>query len=118
MIEPEVAFADLHDNMDLAEDLVKYLVNHVMTECASDLELFARFVDKDLMANLDVIAGQSYSRLPYTEAVELLQNSGKAFEFPVEYGVDLQTEHERYLTEEHCKKPVIVYNYPREIKPF
>ena len=104
--------------MDLAEDLVKYLVNHVITQCATDLELFARFVDKDLMANLETIAGQPYVRLPYTEAVELLQGSGQSFEFPVSYGVDLQTEHERYLTETHFKKPVIVYNYPREIKPF
>ena len=118
MIEPEMAFADLDDDMDLAEDLVKYLVNHVITQCAADLELFARFVDKDLMANLEVIAGQPYVRLPYTEAIEILQNSGQSFEFPVCYGVDLQTEHERYLTETHFKKPVIVYNYPREIKPF
>jgi asparaginyl-tRNA synthetase len=118
MIEPEMAFADLDDDMDLAEDLVKYLVNHVITQCAADLELFARFVDKDLMANLEVIAGQPYVRLPYTEAIEILQNSGQSFEFPVSYGVDLQTEHERYLTEMHFKKPVMVYNYPREIKPF
>ncbi|HEY7710134.1 MAG TPA: asparagine--tRNA ligase [Candidatus Entotheonella sp.] len=118
MIEPEMAFADLNDDMDLAEDLVKYLVNHVITQCAADLELFARFVDKDLMANLEVIAGQPYVRLPYTEALGILQNSGQSFEFPVSYGVDLQTEHERYLTETHFKKPVIVYNYPREIKPF
>jgi asparaginyl-tRNA synthetase len=118
MIEPEMAFADLNDDMDLAEDLVKYLVNHVISQCAADLELFARFVDKDLMANLEVIAGQPYVRLPYTEALGILQNSGQSFEFPVSYGVDLQTEHERYLTETHFKKPVIVYNYPREIKPF
>jgi asparaginyl-tRNA synthetase len=118
MIEPEMAFADLDDDMDLAEDLVKYLVNHVITQCAADLELFARFVDKDLMANLEVIAGQPYVRLPYTEAIEILQNAGQSFEFPVSYGVDLQTEHERYLTETHFKKPVIVYHYPREIKPF
>ena len=118
MIEPEMAFADLDDNMDLAEDLVKYLVNYVIDQCASDLELFARFVDKELMANLDTIANQSYMRLPYTEAIDILQKSGQSFEFPVEYGVDLQTEHERYLTETQFKKPVIVYNYPREIKPF
>lgn len=118
MIEPEVAFADLDDNMDLAEDLVKYLVQHVIDKCSADLGLFARFVDKELMANLEIIAGQSYMRLPYTEAIKLLQASGKTFEFAVEYGIDLQTEHERYLTEEHFKKPVIVYNYPREIKPF
>ena len=118
MIEPEVAFADLDDNMDLAEDFVKYLVNHVREHCAADLDLFGRFVDKNLMANLDVIAGKPYMRLPYTEAVEILQQSKKEFEFPVAYGVDLQTEHERFLTEEHFQCPVIVYNYPKEIKPF
>ena len=118
MIEPEMAFADLDDNMDLAEDFVKHLVNHVREHCAADLDLFGRFVDKNLMANLEVIAGKPYVRLPYTEAVEILQQSKKDFEFPVAYGTDLQTEHERFLTEEHVKGPVIVYNYPKEIKPF
>jgi asparaginyl-tRNA synthetase len=118
MIEPEMAFADLEDDMDLGEALVKRLVTHVMEHCATDLELFARFVDKDLMTNLEVIARESYARLPYTEAVEILQRSGKAFEFPVHFGADLQTEHERYLTEEHFHRPVIVYNYPKEIKAF
>jgi asparaginyl-tRNA synthetase len=118
MIEPEMAFADLDDNMDLAEALVKSLVAHVMEYCAGDLELFARFIDQDLMRNLEVIAKAAYVRLPYTEAIEILQRSGKKFEFPITYGADLQTEHERYLTEEHIKKPVIVYNYPKEIKPF
>lgn len=118
MIEPEMAFADLHDDMDLGEALVKHLVAHVMDHCAADLDLFARFVDKDLMTHLQGIAKESYARLPYTEAVEILQRSGKTFEFPVAYGTDLQTEHERYLTEEHFRKPVIVYNYPKEIKAF
>jgi asparaginyl-tRNA synthetase len=118
MIEPEMAFADLDDNMDLAEALIKSLVSHVMEHCAEDLELFARFIDQDLMRNLEVIANASYVRLPYTDAIELLQRSGQAFEFPVAYGSDLQTEHERHLTEEHFKKPVIVYNYPKEIKSF
>jgi asparaginyl-tRNA synthetase len=118
MIEPEMAFADLEDNMDLAEALVKSLVVHVMEHCAGDLELFGRFIDQDLMRNLEVIAKAAYVRLPYTEAIEILQRSGKAFEFPITYGADLQTEHERYLTEESFKKPVIVYNYPKEIKPF
>jgi asparaginyl-tRNA synthetase len=118
MIEPEMAFADLQDNMDLAEALVKSLVAHVMEHCAADLDLFARFVDPDLMRNLEGIAKTTYVRLPYTEAIDLLQRSGKSFEFPIHYGADLQTEHERYLTEEHFKKPVIVFNYPKEIKPF
>jgi asparaginyl-tRNA synthetase len=98
--------------------LVKSFVGHVLEHCAGDLALFARFVDPDLMRNLEVIAHAAYERLPYTEAIEILQRSGKAFEFPIAYGADLQTEHERYLTEEHFKKPVIVYNYPKDIKPF
>jgi asparaginyl-tRNA synthetase len=118
MIEPEMAFADLDDDMDLGEALVKHLVAHVMEHCAADLELFARFVDPNLMAHLEVIARASYVRMPYSEAIEILQRSGKAFEFPVAFGTDLQTEHERYLTEECCQKPVIVYNYPQEIKSF
>ena len=118
MIEPEMAFADLDDDMDLGEAFVKHLVTHVMEYCTADLELFARFVDKDLLQSLNVIAREAYIRLPYTEAIKVLQASGKAFEFPVEYGADLQTEHERYLTEDYCKKPVIVYNYPKEIKAF
>jgi asparaginyl-tRNA synthetase len=118
MIEPEVAFADLEDNMDLAEAFVKSLVTHVIEHCPADLELFARFVDKDLMPRLEVIANETYVRLSYAEAVELLQKSGQAFEFPVAYGTDLQTEHERYLTEKYFTKPVIVYNYPKDIKAF
>ena len=118
MIEPEMAFADLDDDMDLAEALVKSLVVHVMEHCAGDLELFARFIDQDLMRNLEVIANAAYVRLSYTEAIEILQRSGKTFEFPITYGADLQTEHERHLTEESFKKPVIVYDYPKEIKPF
>jgi asparaginyl-tRNA synthetase len=118
MIEPEMAFADLSDNMDLAEDLVKALTAHVLENCREDLDLFAKFVDKQLMANLETIAAQSYERLPYADAVDILKTSGRTFEFPVDFGVDLQTEHERFLCEEHFKKPVIVYNYPREIKAF
>jgi asparaginyl-tRNA synthetase len=118
MIEPEMAFADLGDDMDLAEDLVKALTAQVMDNCRDDLELFAKFVDKQLMANLEVIAGQPYERLPYADAVGILKASRRAFEFPVDFGVDLQTEHERFLCEEHFKKPVIVYGYPREIKAF
>jgi asparaginyl-tRNA synthetase len=118
MIEPEMAFADLEDDMDLGEALVKSLVTHVMEHCTEDLELFARFVDPDLMRHLETIAQAAYVRLPYAEAIAILQRSGKAFEFPVAYGVDLQTEHERYLTEEYCHKPVIVYNYPKAIKAF
>jgi asparaginyl-tRNA synthetase len=118
MIEPEVAFSDLQDNMDLAEDLVKAMVGHVMKYCAEDLELFARFVDKRLTRTLENIVSEPYVRLPYAEAVDILKGSGRKFEFPVDFGTDLQTEHERFLCEQHFKKPVIVYDYPREIKPF
>lgn len=118
MIEPEMAFADLHDDMDLGEAFVKSLVQHALTQCAADLELFARFVDPELMHHLDTIANQPYARIAYSEAIEILQRSGKTFEFPVHFGVDLQTEHERYLTEEYTRCPAIIYNYPKEIKAF
>jgi len=118
MVEPEMAFCDLGGNMDLAEELVKNLTAFIIKECAEDLELFARFVDKNLMARLDNIASSEFIRLPYGEAVEILIKSGKKFEYEVAFGNDLQTEHERYLTERHFKQPVIVYDYPKEIKPF
>ena len=118
MIEPEMAFADLNDNMDLAESLVKTMTRHVMEECREDLELFARFVDKGLMKTLETVTGSEYQRLPYSEAIEILKSARKKFEYPVSFGVDLQTEHERYLCEEHFRKPVIVYDYPIEIKAF
>jgi asparaginyl-tRNA synthetase len=118
MIEPEVAFCDLQGNMDLAEDFVKSLIRDVRTNCAEDLELFSKFVDKELLTRLDFVTERPFQRVSYTEAVELLRNSGKVFEYPVEYGVNLQSEHERYLTEVMFKCPVTVYNYPKEIKPF
>jgi asparaginyl-tRNA synthetase len=118
MIEPEMAFCDNIGNMDLGEDLIKYLITYAIDECKDDLELFAKWVDKKLMATLENIAQSDYMRLPYREAVEILASSGKDFEYPVTFGSDLQTEHERHLTEQHFKKPVIVYDYPRTIKPF
>jgi asparaginyl-tRNA synthetase len=118
MIEPEMAFADIDDNMDLAEDLVKAMTTHVLENCRDDIELFAKFVDKHLMASLETIVAEPYVRLPYADAVDILKASGRTFEFPVDFGVDLQTEHERFLCEDHFKKPVIVYNYPMEIKAF
>jgi asparaginyl-tRNA synthetase len=117
MIEPEMAFCDNSGNMDLGEDLIKYLITYAIDECKDDLELFAKWVDKKLMATLENIAQSDYMRLPYREAVEILASSGKDFEYPVSFGSDLQTEHERHLTEQHFKKPVIVYDYPRTIKP-
>jgi asparaginyl-tRNA synthetase len=118
MIEPEMAFCDLQGNMDLGEDLIKYLTSYVIRECADDLELFGKWVDKKLMATLENTANSHYVRLPYREAVEILTKSGHGFEYEIGYGKDLQTEHERYLTEAHFKKPVIVYDYPKTIKPF
>ena len=118
MIEPEMAFCDNDGNMDLGEELIKYLTTYAIDECQDDLELFAKWVDKQLMSTLENIAQSDYIRLPYREAVDILTSSGKDFEFPVSFGSDLQTEHERYLTEQHFKKPVIVFDYPRTIKPF
>ncbi|HIJ54683.1 MAG TPA: asparagine--tRNA ligase [Deltaproteobacteria bacterium] len=118
MVEPEMAFCDLDGNMDLGEELIKELLRFVMKECKSDIELFARFVDKQLLGILENIVASDFVRIPYTAAVEILSESNKKFEFPVKYGSDLQSEHEWYLTEEHFNRPVIVYNYPKEIKPF
>lgn len=118
MIEPEVAFADNVDNMDLAEEMTKYVVEHILENCADDIELFAKFVDKELMGRLENIINEPFARVSYTEAVDLLLAAKKKWEFPVEWGIDLQTEHERYLAEEHFKKPVIVYDYPKDIKAF
>ena len=118
MIEPEMAFADLTDNMALAQDLIKKMIIHVRRECPDDMDLFYRFVDKELEARLDNIIDNDFVRLPYTEAISILQKTGQKFEFPVEYGLDLQTEHERFLCEKHFNRPVIIYNYPKGIKPF
>lgn len=118
MIEPELAFADLAANMTLGEEMVRHLVRFVQTECAEDLDLFAKFVDKNLPATLDNIANNDFVRLPYTEAVEILQQSGQTFEYAPGWGRDLQSEHERFLTEEHFRRPVIVHDYPRDLKAF
>jgi len=118
MIEPEVAFCDLEGDMDLAEALVKYLVKEALENNEGDLAIFEKFVDKTLRERLEFVATRPFERITYTDAVELLKASGKTFEYPVEYGLNLQSEHERWLTEEHFKKPVTVFNYPKEIKPF
>ena len=118
MIEPEMAFCDLEGNMELGEDLIKALIRFVMDACPDDLQLFARFVDKKLMATLENIIDSDFERLPYREAIEILEKTKKKFTYPVGFGHDLQTEHERFLTEEHVKKPVIIYDYPKSIKPF
>jgi asparaginyl-tRNA synthetase len=118
MLEPEMAFADLEDNMDLAEDLLKHLVQVVVADCAEDFGLFAKYVDPTLPETLGALLDAPFVRLPYGEAVEILSKAKKAFQYPVGFGSDLQSEHERYLTEEHFKRPVVVYDYPKEIKAF
>lgn len=118
MIEPEVAFCDLAGNMDLAEEFVKYLIRDAIQHCAGDLEFFSKFVDPELLTRLNFVLERPFQRCSYTAAVEILNNSGKTWEHPVAWGDNLQSEHERYLTEEHFKCPVTVYNYPRAIKAF
>ena len=118
MVEPEMAFCDLEGDMAIAEEMLKYLAGFVMENCAEDIELFAKFVDKELTDTINNVLNSDFVRLPYEEAVQILEKSKGKFEYEVGYGKDLQSEHERYLTEKHFKKPVIVYNYPREIKPF
>jgi asparaginyl-tRNA synthetase len=118
MIEPEMAFCDLNGNMDLAEEMVKYLIPDVRKNCPEEMDLFTKFVDKELPARLDFVVERKFQRIAYTDAIDLLKRSGEKFEFPVEYGLNLQSEHERWLTEKHFKCPVTVFNYPKEIKPF
>ncbi|HXX42970.1 MAG TPA: asparagine--tRNA ligase [Chthoniobacterales bacterium] len=118
MIEPEVAFCDLNCNMDLAEEIVKYLIRDSRENCADELEFFAKFVDKELLPRLDFVLERKFQRITYSDAIDLLKKSGQKFEFPIEYGLNLQSEHERWLTEKHFKSPVTVCNYPKEIKPF
>lgn len=118
MIEPEMAFCDLQGDMDLAEAFIKYLIGDILEHCQEDLEMFGKFVDKGLHERLRFVLERPFERLTYTEAVELLQQSGVKFDYPVEYGANLQSEHERWLTETHFQKPVTVYNYPKTIKPF
>jgi asparaginyl-tRNA synthetase len=118
MIEPEMAFCDLAGDMDLAETLVKFLVREMLEHHEGDLAIFEKFVDKGLRERLEFVASRPFERISYTDAVTLLQQSGETFQYPVEYGLNLQSEHERWLSENHFKKPVTVFNYPKEIKPF
>lgn len=118
MIEPEMAFCDLEGDMDLGEEFIQYLVKDVLENNEGDLSIFERFVDKGLRGRLEVLASGGFSRMTYTEAVERLEKSGKTFDYPVEWGINLQSEHERYLCEEVVKGPLTVYNYPKSIKPF
>ena len=118
MIEPEVAFADLEDDMELAENMIKYIINYVLENAPEEMEFFNSFVDKGLIKKLTNIVNADFGRVTYTEAVKILKESGKEFQYPVEWGIDLQTEHERYLTEEIYKKPLFVTDYPKGIKAF
>lgn len=118
MIEPEIAFADLQDDMELAENMLKYVIKYVMDECPEELAFFNQFIDKGLLERLNHVVSSDFAKVTYTEAVEILQKCGKQFDYPVTWGIDLQTEHERYLTEEHFKKPLFVTDYPKDIKAF
>lgn len=118
MIEPEMAFCDLQGNMRLAEDMLKYLLQDILGSCGEDMQLFDRFIEKGLLGKLQSVVDTDFGHLTYSEAIEALQKSKKSFEFPVSWGVDLQAEHERYLTEQVYGKPLIVTDYPEEIKPF
>ncbi len=118
MIEPEIAFADLKDDMRLAEDMLKYIISFCLENAPEEMEFFNNFVDKGLLERLNNIVNSDFGHVTYTEAIELLKNSGENFDYPVEWGIDLQTEHERYLTEQIFKKPVFVTDYPKDIKAF
>ena len=118
MVEPEIAFCDITENMDLAEDFLKYCINYALDKCRDDIAFLSEMYDKDLISRLEEVVKSDFIRLSYTEGVDILEKSGKKFEFPVYWGADLQSEHERYLVEEHFKRPVILTGYPKEIKAF
>ena len=118
MIEPEMAFYDIHDNMDLAEDFLKYLMQYALDHCLDDLEFLNKMYDNELIGRLKQVIDDKFERLTYTEAVDILKASGQTWEFPVDWGTDLQAEHERYLVEKHFGKPVILTGYPKDIKAF
>jgi asparaginyl-tRNA synthetase len=118
MIEPEMAWAELDDNMDLAEDFLKFLFRYALEKCTDEMDFFGQWIDKEVRSTLEGVIGAKFERLPYTEAITLLEKSGETFQYPVSWGLDLQSEHERYLTEQIFKKPVILYDYPAKIKAF
>jgi asparaginyl-tRNA synthetase len=118
MIEPEIAFADLGDDMRLAEDMLKYVIRFVLEQAPQEMEFFNRFIDTGLLKRLHLVADAEFERIPYTRAIEILKGSGRSFHFPPEWGKDIQTEHERYLTDQVFQKPVFVTDYPKEIKAF
>lgn len=118
MVEPEMAFCEIDDNMDLAEDFLKYLIGYVLEICRDDLDFLQKMYDEELTGRLNFVLENEFERIVYTEAIEILESSGQKWEFPVSWGKDLQAEHERYLVEKHYKKPVIITDYPRDIKAF
>ncbi len=118
MIEPEMAFADLRADMECAESYLKFSISYVLEHCFEDLQFFDKFIENGLLERLKSVASASFEHIPYTQAIEILKKAPKRFEFPVEWGADLQSEHERYLAEEYCKKPVIITDYPAKIKAF
>jgi len=118
MIEPEIAFADLNANMDLAEDMIKYIIKYTLENCPEEMEFFNNFIEKGLFEKLNNVLNNEFARITYTEAIDILLASKKKFDFQVKWGIDLQSEHERYLAEEHFKKPVFLTDYPKEIKAF
>lgn len=118
MVEPEIAFSDLEDNMELSEEMLKYVISYVMAECPEEMDFFNQFVDKGILDRLNHVVSSDFAKVTYTEAVEILKATDKKFDYKVEWGIDLQTEHERYLTEEHFKKPLFVTDYPKDIKAF
>lgn len=118
MIEPEIAFADLEGNMELAEAMVKYIIRYVMDECPEEMEFFNQFIEKGLFDKLNNVLNNEFGRVTYTEAIDILMKSGKKFDYPVKWGIDLQSEHERFLSEEYFKRPMFVTDYPKEIKAF
>ena len=118
MVEPEIAFADLEDDAQLAEDMLKYIIKYVLDNAPEEMQFFNKFIDNTLLERLNTVLNSDFGRVTYTEAIKLLQESGEKFEYPVEWGIDLQTEHERYLTEKIFKRPVFVMDYPKDIKAF
>ncbi|MCL4110829.1 UNVERIFIED_CONTAM: hypothetical protein GTU68_039942 [Idotea baltica] len=118
MVEPEMPFYELTDNMSLAESFIRTIASDCLEQCPEDMEFFNKRIDDTVMATLQTIAEKDFIRLPYTEAVEILKSSGEKFDYAVDWGIDLQSEHERFLTEQHFKQPIILFDYPRTIKPF
>jgi asparaginyl-tRNA synthetase len=118
MVEPEIAFANLDDDMNLAEDFLRSIIRHLLNHCQEDLAFFDQFIDKNLLSRLTLVANSNFERIDYGDAIEILQKSGQNFEYDVKWGMDLHSEHERYLAEQYVGRPTIIFNYPKDIKAF